>query len=336
MKKKRTAKFLPLVLGLFLSCTSCDNKNTNKRVYVDSNGRMNHLLIVMKNSKWNGESGAKLKEIIMQPVLGMPQQENQFDVSQVPEASFGKMFKASRNVLMVGIDSINDFQTKQNLFAKPQQIVKITGKSDEDLIEMLELYKEKMISTFKNFDIKNIQKTHVEKSYSASSFETLNTLDIEMTIPNFFKKVDDTGSFLWLRQHLSGGIAKGDSSSNILVYSVPMPKTEKGLLKRIIKMRDSIGKRHIPGRDEDMYMITEELYNPRVFKAKIGDNNCFATYGKWEVLNDFMAGPFLNYAIEDTKNSRWIVLEGFVYAPSVNKRDYMFEIEAVMKSIQIK
>ena len=68
----------------------------------------------------------------------------------------------------------------------------------------------------------------------------------------------------------------------------------------------------------------------------MGDLPCYATFGKWEVLNDFMAGPFLNYAIEDVSNNRWIVVEGFVYAPSVNKRDYMFELEAVLKSIHIK
>lgn len=335
MKKNLPMKNLFLVLSIVVLFSSCDSKKEQKRIYLDSNGRMNHLLVVMDNSKWNSETGVKLKEIIMTPILGMPQQENQFDVSQVAETAFGKMFKASRNVLIVGIDSINDFQSRQNIYAKPQQIVKITGTSDEALIEMLELYKEKMITTFKNFDIENVQKTHVEKSYSESRFKTLNDLGLKMTIPKFFKQVDDTGEFLWLRQHLSGGIAKGDGSSNILVYSVPMPASKKGLVETISKMRDTIGKRYIPGRKENMFMITEKLYTPRVFQTKMGEMPCYATYGKWEVLNDFMAGPFLNYAIEDVKNSRWIVVEGFVYAPSVNKRDYMFELEAILKSIQI-
>jgi len=316
--------------------TACESKKEEKRVFLDSNGRMNHVLIVMDNSKWNGEVGDKLKDIIMTPVLGMPQQENQFDVSHVAESSFGKMFKASRNVLIVDVDSISDFQSMQNVYAKPQQIVKITAPSDEALIEMLELYQEQMITTFKSFDIENVQRTHVKKAYGETSFKTLNDLGLEMTIPRFFKKVDDTGEFLWMRQHLSGGIAKGDGTSNILVYSVPMPASKKGLVQTISRMRDTIGKNYIPGRKENMYMITEKLYTPRVFQTKMGDLPCYATFGKWEVLNDFMAGPFLNYAIEDVSNNRWIVVEGFVYAPSVNKRDYMFELEAVLKSIHIK
>lgn len=325
-----------LALSLVVMFTACESKKEEKRVFLDSNGRMNHVLIVMDNSKWNGEVGDKLKDIIMTPVLGMPQQENQFDVSHVAESSFGKMFKASRNVLIVDVDSISDFQSMQNVYAKPQQIVKITAPSDEALIEMLELYQEQMITTFKSFDIENVQRTHVKKAYGETSFKTLNDLGLEMTIPRFFKKVDDTGEFLWMRQHLSGGIAKGDGTSNILVYSVPMPASKKGLVQTISRMRDTIGKNYIPGRKENMYMITEKLYTPRVFQTKMGDLTCYATFGKWEVLNDFMAGPFLNYAIEDVSNNRWIVVEGFVYAPSVNKRDYMFELEAVLKSIHIK
>ena len=88
-----------LALSLVVLFTACESKKEEKRVFLDSNGRMNHVLIVMDNSKWNGEVGDKLKDIIMTPVLGMPQQENQFDVSHVAESSFGKMFKASRNVL---------------------------------------------------------------------------------------------------------------------------------------------------------------------------------------------------------------------------------------------
>ena len=49
-----------------------------------------------------------------------------------------------------------------------------------------------------------------------------------------------------------------------------------------------------------------------------------------------MAGPFLNYIIKDPENNRLLVLEGFIFAPSTNKRDYMFELEAILKSLKIE
>ncbi len=49
-----------------------------------------------------------------------------------------------------------------------------------------------------------------------------------------------------------------------------------------------------------------------------------------------MAGPFVNYVIDDIANNRQLVIEGFVLAPSVRKRDYMFELEAIIKSIKFE
>jgi hypothetical protein len=48
-----------------------------------------------------------------------------------------------------------------------------------------------------------------------------------------------------------------------------------------------------------------------------------------------MAGPFLNYYIKDLKNNRTIVIEGFVFSPSVRKREYLVELEAIVRSLKV-
>ncbi|MFC2108956.1 DUF4837 family protein [Bacteroidota bacterium] len=327
-------KNLAVVLVTFLILVGCESKNS-KPVISDSNGRMNHLLIVMDNSKWQGEIGKKLKQIIMTPVVGLPQEENQFDVSQIPSNSFGAMFRASRNVLIIEKDTLNAFQTKKDLYAKPQQIVRIVGPTEGDIIHTLELYKNELISVFKKADTKNVQDNFSKKAFPKGTYKTLTNLGIELTIPKFFRTVEDNGEFLWLRQYLSGGIAKGDGRSNILVYSVPMEEEPNNVLEAIVQMRDSIGKKFLPGSKEGMYMITEKAVKPRLYKTTLNEIETYKTYGKWELLNDFMAGPFVNFAIRDTAHKRWIILEGFTYAPSVEKRDFMFELEAILKSVEV-
>ena len=47
-----------------------------------------------------------------------------------------------------------------------------------------------------------------------------------------------------------------------------------------------------------------------------------------------MAGPFVNYAIKDTKNNRYLILEGLTYNPSKSKRDLVFELEAIIQSVK--
>ena len=49
-----------------------------------------------------------------------------------------------------------------------------------------------------------------------------------------------------------------------------------------------------------------------------------------------MAGPFVNYMISDTINKRIIVFEGFAFAPSVSKREYMFELNTILNTFKSK
>ena len=121
---------------------------------------------------------------------------------------------------------------------------------------------------------------------------------------------------------------------NIISYSIPKKQFNFFNSKRIISIRDSIGKLYVPGRLKGSYMITEKAFKPFFYKSKKESKTLYITKGTWEVHNDFMAGPFINYFIEDINNNRWIVIEGFTFAPSTKKRDYMFELETILNTIK--
>ena len=312
------------IIATFASCT-----NNNKAVLRQSTGSMNGLLIVMNNSEWQGKAGDVLRDIIASPVLGLPQEENQFTVHQVPPKTFTKLFKASRNILFVGVDKMNGFNVNQELYATPQIAMTILGKNEASLIEQIQNHKEEIISVFKEGDLKFFQKKLTKKHLDADKIETFKKLGVSMRVPNGYRKVDDNGDFLWLRDEYD------NVSKNILVYSVPINSEEDALGNNIVAARDTIGKRFIPGGPDGSHMITEVAYSPHIKKTELNGNIAFEARGKWEVKGDFMAGPFLNYTIVDKANNRLLVAEGFTYAPNVNKRDYMFELEAILKTLKI-
>ncbi len=138
--------------------------------------------------------------------------------------------------------------------------------------------------------------------------------------------------FIWLKKEITSG------NNSILIYQIPLNNIEKhpnsSVVSNIIKMRDSIGKLYIHGSVANTRMITEEAYAPYFFNIKIDGKVTYETKGTWEMKNDFMSGPFINYCITDLKNNRMLVLEGFCYAPSKEKRDLMFEMESIIKSIK--
>ena len=91
----------------------------------------------------------------------------------------------------------------------------------------------------------------------------------------------------------------------------------------------------MPVEDDGIFM-TEEAYAPYIFDSEIDGHFAYETKGTWEVKGKWMAGPFVNYAIKDEVNDRWLMIEGFTHAPSVRKRDLQFELESILKSARLK
>ena len=317
-------------IGLFLSSCVGDDKF----VLRSSIGKINKVMVVTKASNWNGNIGKEIKNSFGKFMVGLPQPEVLLNTSQVTPNGFGNMMKVARNILVIGVSDEEKYFVRKNVYAQPQTIIYVYAKDNEGVIKMFKKHEKEIIKTVIQSDISMTQNLFKKNKLDDSQLKTLQNLGISLTIHNKFKTVDDTGDFLWLRHHLTSGIAK-TGSNNILVHSVPL-EDETQVSDSIVAVRNRIGKKYIPGSDpETMHMMTEKAYTPVTVETIIDGKKAYETRGKWEVKNDFMAGPFLNYTILDPKNNRLIVFEGFTYAPSVSKRAFLFELEAVAKSMKI-
>ena len=323
-------KIITILLSIFLYISCTDSAVVLPR----SVGAFNKVTVVVKNSIWTGKVGDEIRTSFGELLVGLPQPERTLSVGHVAPNGFSSMMRSNRNILIVEINDKQSYIKTKNKYSSPQTIIYVSAKNKEELISVLRKNMKDIIKTFKDSDIRVLQNVFTKKRVNDTLYKTLKKLNISLTIPQEFKTVDDTGEFLWLRQHLSGGIARGAGNNNILVYSLPLNEKTR-TAQNIISMRDAIGEKYIPGSKEGMYMITEAAYTPLTVTTEILGNKAFETRGKWEVKNDFMAGPFLNYAIIDEKKNRLIVIEGFTYAPSVNKREFIFELEAIAKSLKI-
>lgn len=324
--KKIVSIFLFAIL--LISC-----KGNDKMIMKESIGKINKVMVVTKVSDWTGDVGKEIRNSFGELMVGLPQPEPILQVSQVAPGGFSSMMKATRNILIIS-EGEKNFSVRKDVYARPQTIVYLQAADDDEIIKLFNEKKDEIIDIFTESDIVFTQGIFRKDKLDESQFKTLQNLGISLTIPNKFRTVDDTGEFLWLRNHLTSGIAKS-GSNNILVYSLPL-QDDQVVLDSIVANRNKIGKKYIPGYKEGMYMITEEAYTPFTFDATIDGRKAYETRGKWEVKGDFMAGPFVNYTILDKENDRVIVFEGFTYAPSVNKRAFVFELEAIAKSMNIK
>ena len=321
--KKMLSLFL--VALFFISCKE-ENAGT---AYKDSSGKINHLSVIIDNQLWNGEVGDSIRNKFAAPVDGLPQEEPLFTIKQYAPNLFEGFMTNSRNILVVLKNEDNGFALKKDEFAKPQNVAHISGSTISEILKLLEEHSDEIIAKFKQTDIAENQRrinksllndTKIEKTFKAS-----------LKLPTAYRYIIEEKNFFWIRKELTSG------NSSILIYEVPITTIEKdeNTLLNIIHMRDSIGEKHIEGTLPNTFMITEAAYSPYFSTVNLNGKKTYETKGTWELKNDFMAGPFINYAIKDEKNNRFLVIEGFCYNPSQAKRDLMHELESIIKSIKL-
>ena len=106
-------------------------------------------------------------------------------------------------------------------------VVYVTAKDEYDLANLIRSRGKEIIKVFKDADIKFSQNVFNKRKLDETQFKTIRDLGISLTIPNDFRLVKDSIGFLWMRQHLKSGIARGDGSNNILIYSLPLEDSAK-------------------------------------------------------------------------------------------------------------
>ncbi|WP_320814244.1 DUF4837 family protein [Flavobacterium sp.] len=323
-------KILLLIVSVvfFGSCKESDaDKNA---ILPESNAKINNVSIIVDESLWAGELGDTIRKKFAAPVDGLPQEEPLFTLNQYPSKIFEGFVRKSRNIVIVQKSDKTGYSHQVNQFAKPQQVFYVFGKSNEDILKILEQKSAEIISKIKAGDIIENQ-IRLKKSI-VSDKKVRNKFGVGLTLGYGYKYDMIEENFLWIRKQFNNGA----SYNSILVYEVPFETIEKdnNIVNNIVQMRDSIGKEFIHGVLPNTWMITEPAYAPYLFETTVAGKKAYLTKGTWDLKNDFMAGPFVNYAIKDEKNNRYLILEGFTFHPSKSKRDLVFELEAIIQSVK--
>lgn len=292
-------------------------------------GKINTISVIIDDQLWNGEVGDRIRSKFASPVIGLPQEEPLFTINQYPAKLMEGFMTDSRTIIVVKKENTNQFVINKNQYAAPQNVFHISGKTNTAILEMIEKNAPKIIQIIKETEI--AEKQRINSQSLINPIIIKNKFQISLQVPSGYLYALQNSNFLWLKKEITSG------NTSLLIYQVPLTAIKKGAsqITDIIKIRDSIGNLYIRGTESDTPMITEDGYAPYLFKTKLDDKETYETRGTWELKNDFMSGPFINYAIIDREHNRILVLEGFCYSPSKEERDLMHELESIIKSVII-
>jgi hypothetical protein len=155
---------------------------------------------------------------------------------------------------------------------------------------------------------------------------------IVLKVPKSYSYVVKEANFIWLKKEFISG------SNSLLISQLPLNaiKNNSDVSSRILKLQDSIGALYIKGVEPASTMYIDQSYPIYFSKARLDGKAAYATKGTWRLKDSFMFGPFVNYMILDPDKNRILFIEGFSYSPSRDKRDFMHELESVIRGVKVQ
>lgn len=316
----KRALFLLAIIAAFSAC-----RENVKELQEENVTKVNNVSVIIDDLLWNGEIGDTIRNSFASPVLGLPQEEPLFTINQFPVKLLEGYMAHGRNIIVVKKEERTRFDIRENQFANPQTVFYISGRTAPEIIDIIGKNHEQIVTRIRQGEVAYIQnmfgKSLADNSPVVKKFKT------SILIPSDYRFAIQAENFIWLKKEITSG------SNSMLIYEVPMNSIHGNadIPNNIIKVRDSVANLYVHGSVPGTVMVTENSYTPYFFQLKIDNHDAFEIRGTWE-LDRNMSGPFVTYCIVDEINNRCLIIDGFCYAPSKQKRDLMMELEAMAKS----
>lgn len=237
----------------------------------------------------------------------------------------------------------------KNKWATGQVLVYLFGNSKNDLYKNIREKYPTIANRINEFDQVQIHRSaYIYGEHNVLNNKVKKLMDIDMHIPADYKlalehnsagKPNEDGQIIkdavpsndliWMKRD------NEEELSNIFTYSLPYTSKAQFKKQNIIDLINKIGKRYISSTIKDSYLTVNDVDLP-VFTTDLKINGKYAVEvrGVWEMENDFMGGPFISYLVHNEKDGELVLLNGFIYAPSKAKRNYMQEIATILRNTE--
>ena len=261
-------------------------------------------------------------EIVEAPISGLPQREGNFRVTYVNPEAFKGAVQFYANILGAKVDMKHEesrMTLEKDLYARPQMVEGLYAPTDWAFVRLLEAHKKDILRHFNENEFARERK-FLEKNYNGAVMaQVKKQFGVSINVPQDVDDMKIGENFLW------ASASKKDFQQNVCIYTLPWSNNLS-----FEDVRDSVMKVNIPGDREDQWMETDRR---TVMIDDITRTDLLVVRGLWDMRNDAMGGPFVSYCYVDTIRNRFLIVEGFVFAPDKKKRPIIRQLEAALQTM---
>jgi hypothetical protein len=326
------------VFFFLIGLASCNNDSNNRglspgggMLLPNVSGTAGEVLVVMDNFNWKNKSGEIIRKTLEQEYPALTQPEPLFDLIHITAGAFDNIFQIHRTVLMVTVDQEvkePDLRYNENVWARPQLVVRMEAPDSYALEELLKKENENILRNILSYDRKRIQDVYND-SKDPEIRNIVSNFNISLAIPrgyNIDLQNDEFASF---------SIETAKTSQVLFVYQYPLEGQAELQTDDIISKRNEFLRKYTRGTRADSYITTTELFPPQTYDIVKDGHEFVELRGWWELHNGYMGGPFVSHSTIDKKRNKVVVVEGYVYNPNNRKRNMMRQLEAIIYSMKL-
>lgn len=323
-------KLIVLALAAVIT-VGCDD--TSELVKQNVGGKAGEIIIVANKAEWESEPGSELRSILATPYPYLPQSEPSYTLINIPHKSFTSLFEYHRNIIILKVDPQlkAEFKAVEDVWAAPQTVIMITAPTKEEAAQVIAQNSHQLFNIIGQAERNRIMRNSKRYEDVALRQFVADKFGGSPYFPKGYSLKKQTDNFVWISYETTY------INLGIFVYRIPYKDSTSVQLEGLMAATNEIMQENVPGMVDNSYMTISSEILPGLEVMKYKNRNFVEMRGLWEVKNDFMGGPFVIQAFYDKNNpTEIIVLEGFVYAPRYDKRDYIRQVESILYSFDWK
>ncbi|MFC2096483.1 DUF4837 family protein [Bacteroidota bacterium] len=324
-------KLILSIVVITVLLSSCKDGDKSK-LLTNVTGKSGEVVLVIDPDHWSSNVGMEFKKTLSQAYPALPQDEPIFDLVHIPYSAFSNIFKTHRNIIFAKIDKdLHEPKMiiQKDIWAKPQIVVNVLAPDDSSLEALVKEKGDLLVDRILKKEMDRYASNY--KKYEQIGFADIleKKFGIRLTVPKGYSIDLDTTDFMWIESRGRGDVVQG-----ILIYSYDKPEVDL-TSDYLFSKRTQFTKQFVPGPTEGSYMAVETEAIPYRREINVNDIDVIELRNLWKIENDFMGGPFISFSFIDKNQNKVINIDGFVFAPQFDKRDYLRQVEAILNSVQL-
>ncbi len=354
--------FLVILVSLGALSNSCASDNAmvqRLNPTPSAFGAINAVTVVTDSTLWINGASDSIAYFLEAPYIILPQPEPIFDVRHIEPTRLAEQptFRELRNYVVLAdlsdaesattkmvVNDLSDAKIQQvkeegfgtvvarNKWATGQQLIYLMGRDRQELLKGMSTTRAAVVKRIGDSENLRMKETAFFQGVNKALMDTVRQrVGAELQIPYGYEIVPVASKdFAWFKR----GTRKG--SMHIMATRIPYEREGQLSKAGLKEIRDRIGRKYVSSSLADTYMRINDEDLP-LFTESMELNGSFAIEGRgiWEMENDFQAGPFLSYLINDEANKQLVLVDGFILAPGEKKRDLMGQLEAILGTAQV-